>query len=205
MWERARIGFEGSTDIGEHAAQPRFPGHRKFMRRPLQQWLTPACGWLLLVAGCLWPYQANPAHWHFHSLWYFWAGTGLCQQARCHGTEERRTRGRWGQEGAGAFSRPGGGPRTVPRLLHPSWTPGQLAKLPCWVRIQKRLPVSSHLHFYPGSSAQGFQWKKAQSVSITQPGPLLSLCRERPPWWPLRLHKDSSIWVWDDAPEKCFS
>lgn len=52
MWERARIGFEGSTDIGEHAAQPRFPGHRKFMRRPLQQWLTPACGRLpLTVSG----------------------------------------------------------------------------------------------------------------------------------------------------------
>lgn len=44
MWERIRIGSEESTDIGEHAAQPRFSGQGKFMRRPLQQWLISACG-----------------------------------------------------------------------------------------------------------------------------------------------------------------
>lgn len=151
-------------------------------------------GWLLLVAGCLWPYQANPALWHFHSLLYFWAGTGLCQQPGCHrqksagpGADEVKRVQRFspGQE-EDHKQCPGS-------CTHPQ-SQGSLQI--CTVESGYRKDFQ-FLHIC-WSSAQGFQNKK------THPAVLPGFPLHRPPWWPLRPHTDSSIWVWDGASEKAF-
>lgn len=196
MWERARIGSEGSTDIGEHAAQPRFTGHRKFMRRPLQQWLTPACSRLpLTISG-----QPCTLTLPFIMVFLSW----LVPAARMSWDRRVQAQGQMRSRGCRGF--PQARRRTTNSAQAPATFPnptvaGKSAHLSLDTEKTSSFFTCAFLSLVFSS---GISEQKGP-VSCPHPALLPGFHLQKPLWWPLRPHLDSSIWVWDGASEKCFS
>lgn len=191
----ARIGPEGSTDIGELAAQPRSLTIESLWEDHYNS------GWLPLVPGCLWPYQANPALWHFHSLWM---GQDCASSQDVMGWKSAGPGADEVKRGQGLFP----GQEEDHRQCLGSCTHPQPQGIACKAaELSQDAEDTSSFFAFAFLSLVFSSGISEQEGSVCSPHQTLTpgFPLQRPPWLPLRHHVDSSIWVWDGASEKCFS